>query len=86
MSLPEWKMVVLARYGGEYPPATDSAKAIRKSSEDIAFDLAGMGDFSADEVSVYMAVHGYRIEFDDDRPVWLLSPSTPDDALPELLR
>jgi hypothetical protein len=83
MTLPDWKMVVLARYGGEYPPAAEPAHAIRKSSEDIAFDLAGMGDFSADEVSVYMAINGYRIAFDDGKPVWLLQPPGTDQSLTE---
>ncbi|GHT29288.1 hypothetical protein AGMMS49574_05650 [Bacteroidia bacterium] len=75
--LSDWKMVILSRYDGEYPPAT----AIRKSSEDIAFDLSGMGEFIADEVSYYMAVYGYQIDFDDGKPVWLLQPLEMDKSL-----
>lgn len=83
MEIPEWKMILLARYCGQYPPAADEAQAIRKSSDDIAFDLAGMGEFTPDEVSVYMAVSGYRIAFDDGRPVWLFSPYTTGKMLTE---
>jgi hypothetical protein len=50
-----WKVLVLQRYAGEFPPHSDAGTPIKKSSEDIAFDLQGMGDFSADEVSVFMA-------------------------------
>lgn len=78
----EWKQIVLARYCGEYPPAKPKEPAIRKSSEDIAFDLSGMGDFSADEVSLWMASSGYSIAFTDDaKPVWLLLPPTVENAL-----
>jgi len=68
----EWKIIVLQRYAGEFRPYSGSGTAIKKSSEDIAFDLSGMGEFTADEVSAFMAVNGYTIEFDDDKPVWLL--------------
>jgi hypothetical protein len=48
----------------------------RKSSEDIAFDLSGIGGFSSDEVSAFMATSGYTIEFDDGIPVWTLTVET----------
>lgn len=81
----DWKIVLLSRFCGEYPPATTIDKVvIRKSSEDIAFDLSGMGSFSADEVSAYMAVNGYSIDFDGEgKPVWLLRAPVVKNALPE---
>jgi hypothetical protein len=79
----DWKLLILQRYSGEFPPAGDSPNPIRKSSEDIAFELSGMGEFSPDEVSAFMAISGYTIEFDDGRPVWLLRNQPPDNALPE---
>ena len=53
-----WKVLVLQRYAGEFRPHSGSGASIKKSSEDIAFDLSGMGEFSADEVSAFMAVNG----------------------------
>jgi hypothetical protein len=79
----DWKLIVLQRYAGEYPPYPGSGTRLQKSSEDIAFDLAGMGEFSPDEISAFLAVSGYTIEFDDGKPVWLLTAPHPDNALPE---
>jgi hypothetical protein len=79
----EWKIIILSRYCGEFPPAIDSKNPIKKSSEDIAFDLSCMGEFASDEVSNFLAIHGYQIVFDDDKPVWLLKNNTPDKSLPE---
>ena len=67
-----WKVIILQRYAGEFRPHSGSGTPIKKSSEDIAFDLSGMGEFSAGEVSAFMAVNGYKIDFDDGKPVWLL--------------
>ena len=79
----EWKIVILKRYASEYPPYADSGTKILKSSEDIVFDLAGMGEFFAVEVSAFMAVNGYDVEFDDGKPFWMLSDPHPDKALSE---
>ena len=79
----DWKLLILQRYAGEFPPAGDAPNPIRKSSEDIAFELSGMGDFSADEVSAFMAVSGYGIVFDDGRPFWLLTESASGKSLTE---
>jgi hypothetical protein len=79
----DWKVLVLSRFSGEYPPYAGTGKQIQESSEDIAFDLSGMGDISATEVSVFLAVNGYEIGFDDDKPVWLLTNSDSDKSLPE---
>jgi hypothetical protein len=79
----DWKVTILRRYAGEYLPAGDSPAPLRKSSEDIAFDLSGMGDFHPDEISAFLAVSGYEIAFDDGKPVWLLRNASPANALPE---
>ena len=71
----EWKVLILQRYAGEFRPYSGSGTALKKSSEDVAFDLSGMGEFTADEVSAFMAVNGYTIDFDDGKPVWLLQES-----------
>jgi len=78
-----WKIIILQRYAGEFRPHPGPGTAIKKSSEDIAFDLQGMGEFSADEVSAFMAVNGYTIDFDDGKPVWLLEETNPRSALSE---
>ena len=42
-----------------------------------------MGEFSAIEVSAYMAVNGYEVEFDDGKPAWVLSDPRPNESLSE---
>jgi hypothetical protein len=79
----DWKLIILQRYAGEFPPYAGSGKKLQKSSEEIAFDLTGMGEFSSDEISAFMAVNGYAIDFDDGKPVWLLKDPGIDNALPE---
>ena len=81
----DWKLLVLQRYAGEYPPLGDDdcGRIIHKSSEDIAFDLSGMGDISATEVSAFLVTRGYSIVFDDGKPVWVLTDPVSQDALPE---
>ncbi|MDR2086831.1 MAG: hypothetical protein LBP72_06610 [Dysgonamonadaceae bacterium] len=79
----DWKVIILQRYAGEFPPHAGSAVKLLKSSEDIAFDLSVMGEFHLDEISAFMAVNGYAIEFDDGRPVWALQNRPPKNELPE---
>ena len=79
----EWKIVILKRYAAEYPPYAKTGTKVLKSSEDIVFNLAGMGDFSTVEVSAFMAVNGYDVEFDDGKPFWMLTDTHPDKALSE---
>jgi hypothetical protein len=79
----DWKILVLQRFAGEYPPYPGTGSKIQKSSEDIAFDLSGMGDITATEVSVFLAVNGYEVGFDDDKPVWLLARSGLDKSITE---
>ena len=69
----DWKLLVLQRWAGEYPPAKgneDEAAVSLKSSQDIADDLQGAGNFTADEVSAFMAVNGYGVVFDAGYPKW----------------
>ncbi|SHE56848.1 hypothetical protein [Dysgonomonas macrotermitis] len=68
----DFRDIIFARYIGQFLQANDSDTTIRKSSEEIAFDLSGMASFSADGISERMIQFGYRIGFDDQKPVWLL--------------
>lgn len=72
MSNDEYKTIIFQRYIGQFIQADESNATIRKSSEEIAFDLSGMCFYSPDEVSARMASFGYKIGFDDYKPVWLL--------------
>lgn len=69
----DWKVLILQRWAGEFPPAReDEGEAIvsLKSSQDIADDLSGAGSFTANEVSAFLAVNGYGIVFDGGYPKW----------------
>ncbi len=69
----DWKFVLLSRWAGVYPPARLDEDHILKSSQEIADDLRGAGDFTADEVSAFLAVSGYEIVFDSGYPKWKLT-------------
>lgn len=80
----DWKVLILRRFCGEYPPHDGNSSAIYKSSEDIAFDLSGMGEFTSDEISAFFAINGYEIEFNEEgRPVWKLMENNSTQALEE---
>lgn len=80
----DWKIVLLSRYCGEYPPYDGQGVPVKKSSSDIAFDLNDMGDMMLEEVSAFMATSGYKIVFDDNKlPYWLLKNNSSSPALPE---
>lgn len=66
----DWKFVLLSRWAGEYPPARLDEDHILKSSQEIADDLRGAGDFTADEVSMFLAIQGYRVVFENGYPFW----------------
>lgn len=75
----DWKYVVLSRWGGEYQPAAENdTNVVLKSSQEIADDLRGAGEFSADEVSMFLAVRGYRIVFEGGYPYWALKNNVND--------
>lgn len=69
----DWKYVLLSRWGGEFPPATEGENVIMKSSQEIADDLKDAGEFTPDEVSAFLAIRGYKIVFDGGYPKWLIS-------------
>ncbi|MDD4439628.1 MAG: hypothetical protein PHS04_16590 [Tissierellia bacterium] len=69
----DWKIVILSRWAGEYPPAKEGEEAILKDSQEIANDLMGAGEFTADEVSMFLATSGYKIVFDGGYPKWQIS-------------
>lgn len=78
----DWKVIILARYCGQFRPADDKTANIRKTSEQIVIDLRPAGSFFSDEVSEYLVGSGYSIGFDDNTPVWLMRDSN-DNELPE---
>lgn len=69
----EWKIVLLSRWAGEFPPARIGEKSIMKSSQEIADDLKDAGDFTPNEVSAFLATQGYEIVFDGGYPKWQIS-------------
>lgn len=70
----KWKTVILSRYLGDFQPAQeDNDTAIKKSSEDIKYDLEGMTTLSIDEISEEMVLREYKIMIDHDgKPKWLM--------------
>lgn len=62
-----YKETVLDVY---FEERTDSG---RFTSQDICDNLRGTATFSPDEVTRYMMTHGYHLQRDDDRLVWVLS-------------
>lgn len=71
----DWKFMLLSRWAGEYPPARLDEDHILKSSQEIADDLRGAGDFTADEVSMFLTVLGYRVVFENGYPFWAVNES-----------
>jgi len=69
----DWKIVILSRWAGEYPPAKEGEEPILKDSQEIANDLMGAGEFAADEISMFLATRGYKIVFDGGYPKWQIS-------------
>lgn len=72
MTTPDFKILILSRYCGEFRQADEDSATDRKTSEDIVMDLRPMADFSTNEISEYMTMNNYSIGFDGDTPVWLL--------------
>ena len=79
---PDYKIVILSRYCGEFLPADEKTATVRKTSQEIVMDLRPMADFSTNEVSAYLATNEYPIGFDNDTPVWLMK-TDPSRELPE---
>lgn len=74
MDASTWKIVILSRYLGDYQPAEHEGDATAlKSSEDIKYDLEGMGDFRIEEISEELALRGYKVTIDEEgKPKWLM--------------
>lgn len=68
----DFKIVILARYCGEFQPANKETVTIRKTSEQIKLDIRPMAELSTNEIAAYLATNGYTIDFDDATPVWLM--------------
>jgi hypothetical protein len=79
----DWTIILLQRYAEKYPPYAGSGPKIKKSTDDIIFDLSGMIGIFPREIFAFMMENGYAIEFDDGRPVWLLTAKAPENELPE---
>lgn len=78
----DFKIIILARYCGQFQPADENTATARKTSEDIVLDLRPMADYSTNEVAAYLAVHDYTIGFDGDTPVWLMKKNIPNELNP----
>lgn len=68
----DYKHLIFSRYIGQFLQADETDATHRKTSEEIAFELSGMATFSIDEISAHMAGFGYKIGFDDSKPIWLM--------------
>jgi hypothetical protein len=68
----DFKILILARYCGQFQPATKNTATAKKTSQDIVIDLRPMIDLTANQVSEYMVLSGYEIGFDDNEPHWLM--------------
>lgn len=75
MSAPDFKLLILARYCGEFQPADRSTANVFKTSQDILIDLRPIADFTTIEIAEYLACNGYTIDFEDSTPVWLMKSS-----------
>lgn len=72
-AMDKWKIVILSRYLGTFQPADEQTATIKKSSEDIKFDLSVMGSFSIEEISAELIKREYGITIDEDgKPRWLM--------------
>ena len=69
----DFKIVILARYCGEFQPADEQTANVKKTSEQIVMDIRPMADFSTNEIAAYLATNGYQIGFEDSTPVWLMN-------------
>lgn len=78
MSNDNWEKIILCRYLGEFQPADAKTCTVRKSSEDIQFDLSEMGFIRLDDISEEMVLRGYEIEIDEEaKPHWLVKRVPP---------
>ena len=68
----DYRIIILARYCGEFQPATKENVTIRKTSEQIKLDIRPMAELSTNEIAAYLATNGYSIDFEDATPVWLM--------------
>lgn len=68
----EAKVVIFGRYIGQFLQATEEDATIRKSSEEIAFELSEMETYTIREVTHEMVKFEYKIGFNDTKPVWLM--------------
>lgn len=75
----DYKFVIFSRYIGQFQQATEDTATIRKSSEDIQYDLLSMASLSIDEISCYMVKFEYCLGFSGgETPMWLMQQATED--------
>lgn len=77
---PTAKELIFARYIGQYRQADESDATYRKSSEQIAAELSGMESYGIGEITEAMCKFGFKIGFDDSRPVWLMKDADNTDV------
>lgn len=64
--------IIIARYLGEFEPATEQDATFRKNSQEIAQDLEDTITVSVDIISAAMISNNYLLAFNDDKPTWLM--------------
>lgn len=78
MTLNNLGKILLSRYLGEFQPADMDSCTVRKSSEDIQFDLSSMGNIKVSDITEEMVLRGYQMEIDEDaKPHWLMKRIQP---------
>jgi len=69
---PDFKTSILLDYAEEYRPAAFYNSNVRKTSQQVVLDLRPIAEFSINEVSEFLIMKGYVINFDEDQPEWLM--------------
>lgn len=65
-----WKQQLLLRWCEEHPPANKDSQFVKLiTSTEIARDLSGFGDITADEITAQL-IGSYEIEFEFGYPNW----------------
>lgn len=83
MGCKENAIIVLSRFLGEYEPADESNATYRKSSLEIVMDMEEIVTLTVDDVTAEMIKAGFKLNFDDDTPVWLMKKRATGKAITE---
>lgn len=77
METPDYKILILSRFCGEFHPADESTATVFKTSQDIVVDLRPIAEFTTNEVSAYLILSGYQLGFVGSDPCWLMTTEQP---------